>query len=36
MEEHDQITFKGFNSTNKKLGTRGGFITDALTKDKLI
>ena len=36
MEENDQLTFEGFNPTNKKLGTKRGLITDALTKDKLI
>ncbi|MFH1702889.1 MAG: hypothetical protein ABIB41_05595 [Nitrospirota bacterium] len=36
MEENDQRTFEDFNRTNKKLGTKGGLITNALTKDKLI
>lgn len=38
MEENDQLTFEGFNPTNKNLGTKGTYrlITDSLTKDKLI
>jgi len=37
MAEHDQLTFKGFNSPNKKLGRKkGDIVTKTLTKDKLV